>query len=221
MNRFIVGKAVGKVENITNEKGFTLLEVLVAISIFAIISLASFSLFDTVITSEAKSSKRIESMNDIQRAFIIIERDFLQISRRSLRLAGDSPLSNFIHTDGSNYESTSQSIGFVRSGWTNPGLLLPRGDMQSVAYQVNEETLERIHFNFVDASLSEEPKIRKLLLGVNDISFEYYFNKKWNKTYEGNDLPSAISIELDTQEFGLIKRKFLLTGIESATALTN
>ncbi|MDO7083601.1 type II secretion system minor pseudopilin GspJ [Pseudocolwellia sp. AS88] len=202
-------------------KGFTLLEVLVAISIFAIISLASFSLFDTVITSEEKSSKRIESMNDIQRAFIIIERDFLQIARRSLRLQGDSPLSDFIHTDGTSFESTSQSIGFVRGGWTNPGLLLPRSDMQSVAYQVNEETLERIHYNFVDASLSEEPKIRKLLTGVNDISFEFYYSKKWNQTYEGNDLPSAISIELDTQEFGLIKRKFLLTGIESASALTN
>ena len=78
-----------------------------------------------------------------------------------------------------------------------------------------------IHYNFVDASLSEEPKIRKLLTGVNDISFEFYYSKKWNQTYEGNDLPSAISIELDTQEFGLIKRKFLLTGIESASALTN
>jgi len=209
------------VNKLVKAKGFTLLEVLVAVSIFALISLASFSLFNTVITSEEKSSKRIDSMSDIQRAFILIERDFLQIARRSLRLNGDSPLSNFIHTDGSNFESTSQSIGFVRNGWTNPGLLLPRSDMQSVAYQVNEETLERIHFNFVDASLSEEPKVRKLLKGVNDISFEFYYGNKWNKTYEGSGLPRAISIELDTQEFGVLKRKFLLSGTDTAENLTN
>lgn len=200
---------------VINQKGFTLLEVLVAMAIFALISLASFSLFNTVTTSQEKSSTRIEAMNSIQRAFILIERDFLQMARRSVRFAGDSPSTNFIHTDSNNFESTSQSIAFVRNGWTNPGLLLPRSDMQSVAYQVNEETLERLHYNFVDASLSEEPKVRKLLTGINDISFEYYYADKWNKTYDEKDLPRAISIELDTKEFGILKRKFLVAGADS------
>lgn len=199
--------------NLTKQQGFTLLEVLIAISIFAIISLASFSLFDTVITSEEKSTKRLNSMNDIQRAFMLIERDFLQIARRSVRMDGDEPLKDFIHTDSNAFESTSQAIGFVRNGWSNPGLLLPRGDMQSVAYQINEETLERVHFNFVDATLGEEPKVRKLLTGINDISFEFYDGKQWNQTYEGSDLPLAIAVELDTKEFGLIKRKFLVAGL--------
>ena len=80
---------------------------------------------------------------------------------------------------------------------------------------MNDETLERIHVNFVDASLSEETKIRKLLTGINEISFEFFDGNKWNKTYEGNDLPLAIAIELDTKEFGLIKRKFLVAGVAS------
>lgn len=194
------------------QQGFTLLELLIAISIFAIISLSSFSLLDTIISSEEKSTNRLNSTNDIQRAFILIERDFLQIARRSVRLEGEEPLKTFIHTDSNAFESSSQAIGFVRSGWTNPGLLLPRSDMQSVAYQVNEETLERVHYNFVDATLGEKPKIRKLLTGVNDLSFEFYNGKKWNKTYEGKDLPMAIAITLDTKEFGIIQRKFLVAG---------
>lgn len=197
------------------QKGFTLLEVIVAISIFAIISLTSFSLLDTIVKSEEKSAQRVNGINEIQRAFILIERDFLQISRRSARIDGEDPTTDFIITDNNAYESTSQGIGFVRGGWTNPRLLLPRGDMQSVVYQVNDETLERIHVNFVDASLSEEPKIRKLLTGINEISFEFFDGNKWNKTYEGNDLPLAIAIELDTKEFGLIKRKFLVAGVAS------
>jgi len=197
----------------TKQQGFTLLEVLVAIAIFAIISLASFSIFDTVITSEEISKKRLQRMNDIQRAFLLIERDFLQISKRSVRLSGEAPSTTFIQTDNNAFESTSGAIGFVRGGWSNPGLLLPRGDMQSVAYQVNDETLERVHFNFVDATLGEEPKVRPLLNDITDISFEFHDGKQWNKTYEGDDLPQAIAIEIDTKDFGLIKRKFLLAGV--------
>lgn len=195
------------------QQGFTLLEVLIAIAIFAIISLASFSIFDTVITSEEISKQRLQRMNDIQRAFLLIERDFLQISRRSIRLGGEEPSTDFIQTDNNAFESTSGAIGFVRGGWTNHVLLLPRGDMQSVAYQINDETLERVHFNFVDATLGEEPKKRKLLKDVTDISFEFHYGKKWNKTYGGKDLPSAIAVELDTKDFGLIKRKFLVAGV--------
>ena len=203
--------------NLAKQKGFTLLEVLISISIFAIISLASFNIFDTVIKSEEKSTARISQMNEIQRAFMLMERDFLQIAKRTMRLEGDDPLDGFIHTDASDSDDSSQSIGFVRSGWTNPGLLLPRSDMQSVAYQLNNNTLERIHFNFVDASLSELPKKRKLISGVNKVSFEFYDGKNWENNYDGNDLPLAISIELDTEQFGIITRKFLVAGTMQKT----
>ncbi len=200
------------INNKVKQQGFTLLEVLIAIAIFAIVSLASFSIFDTIITSEEKSTKRMSHMNEIQRAFMLIERDFLQIAKRSLRLESEAPLKGFIHTDASDSDSSSQTIGFVRSGWSNPGLLLPRSDMQSVAYQLNDNALERIHYNFVDASLSETPKKRVLISNVNSINFEFHNGKEWNKTFEGTDLPLAISIELDTEQFGIITRKFLVAG---------
>ncbi len=198
--------------SMVHQKGFTLLEVLIAIAIFAVISLASFSIFDTVIKSEEKSTARIAQMNEIQRAFMIMERDFLQISKRTLRIEGEAPLDGFIHTDSSEFESSSGSIGFVRSGWTNPGLLLPRSDMQSVAYRLNEEKLERVHYNFVDASLSEIPKTRQLISGVKEVSFEFHNGKEWNNTFEGEGLPLAISVILDTDQFGVVTRKFLVAG---------
>lgn len=194
------------------QQGFTLLEVLIAIAIFAIVSLASFSIFDTIITSEEKSTERMSHMNEIQRAFMLIERDFLQIAKRSLRLESEAPLKGFIHTDASDSDSSSQTIGFVRSGWSNPGLLLPRSDMQSVAYLLNDNALERIHYNFVDASLSETPKKRVLIANVNSINFEFHNGKEWSKTFESTDLPLAISIELDTEQFGIITRNFLIAG---------
>lgn len=193
-------------------QGFTLLEVLIAIAIFSVISMASFSIFQTVLNSDTITKERTDRINELQRGFLIIERDMLQIARRSVRFNGEAPQEGFLHTDNESFSSNEQATGFVRHGWTNPGLLLPRSDVQSVAYQLNENVLERLHFNFVDAVLGEEPKIRPLISQVEKLDFEFYDGKKWQKTLEENTLPVAIAIELDTSDYGVIRRQFIVAG---------
>jgi general secretion pathway protein J len=201
-----------KIQHYKKSAGFTLLEVLIAIAIFSVISLSSFTLFDTVLNADEKSQTRSQRQNELQRAFILIERDFLQIARRSIRLNGEEPLKDFIYTDTSSFVSDSQTLGFVRNGWTNPGLLLPRGDVQSVAYQLTESTLERLHYNFVDAVVGEEPKRRPLITGVNQLSFEFFDGKKWQKKLASETIPLAIAIELELEDYGIIRRQFLVAG---------
>lgn len=193
-------------------KGFTLLEVLIAIAIFSLISLSSFTIFDTVLTGDEKAKQRSARHNELQRAFLIIERDITQIARRSIRLNGEVPLKHFIQTSEDNFLGDEQAIAFVRHGWTNPGLLLPRSDMQAVAYRVNNEILERLHFNFVDAVVGEEAKVRSLIHGVSTLVFEYYDGKKWQNTWPKENLPLAIAIEVDTKDYGVIRRQFLVAG---------
>lgn len=192
--------------------GFTLLEVLLAIAIFSIISLSSFTLFDTILKADEQSQLGSARQNELQRAFILIERDFLQISRRSIRLNGEAPLKEFLYTESDSFSSDNQTLGFVRGGWTNPGLLLPRSNMQSVAYQLNESTLERLHFNFVDAVVGEEPKIRPLITGVEQLTFEFYDGTAWQKTLADKKIPLAIAIELELEDYGLVRRQFLVAG---------
>jgi len=193
-------------------QGFTLLEVLIAIAIFSVVSLAGFTIFDTVLRGDASSKIRTERQNDLQRAFLLMERDFTQITKRTMRINGEAPKENFLQTADDNFLSNDQAIALVRSGWTNPGLLLPRSEMQSVAYRLNDNTLERMHFNFVDAVVGQEPKVRALLNDVENLDFEFYDGKKWQKKWTGNTLPLAIAIEVDTLDFGLIRRQFLVAG---------
>jgi len=193
-------------------KGFTLLEVLIAIAIFSLISLSSFTIFDTVLSSDKKAQHHSERHNELQRAFILIERDMTQIARRSVRLNGEAPSANFLQTSGDTFSSDEQALAFVRHGWTNPGLLLPRSDMQAVAYRLVDETLERLHVNFVDPVVGEAPKIRPLLGDVSALAFEYYDGKKWQKAWENNTLPLAIAIEVTTKDYGVIRRQFLVPG---------
>ena len=193
-------------------KGFTLLEVLIAIAIFSLISLSSFTIFDTVLSSDESAKNRSERQNELQRAFIILERDIIQIARRSARLNGEAPLEGLLQTSVNTFVSDEQALAFVRHGWTNPGLLLPRSDMQAVAYRLVDETLERLHFNFVDAVVGEEPKIRPLISDVTTLKFEYYNDEKWQETWPEKFLPLAIAIEVNTKDYGVIRRQFLVAG---------
>ncbi len=192
--------------------GFTLLEVLIAMTIFALISLAGVTILDTVIKSEDNSQQRMARLNEIQRAFLIMERDFIQLARRSVRVDGEKPLAGFIHVDIQGFTDSADAIAFVRGGWTNPGLIMPRGDMQSVAYQLNNDTLERWHFNFVDAVAGQEAKKRPLLTQVKQLSFEFYVGKKWQKELTEEMIPQAIAVEVELEDYGVIRREFLLPG---------
>jgi general secretion pathway protein J len=193
-------------------KGFTLLEVLIAIAIFSMISLSSFTIFNTVLKSNESSKIHTERVNELQRGFLLIERDLLQIAKRSIRLNGEEPQVDFLYTDNNSFSNSESTLAFVRHGWTNPGLLLPRSTMQSVAYQLNDETFERLHFNFVDAIQGQEPKVRKLITEIEALNFEFYYNKKWQKEIISKSLPQAIAIELLTKDYGLIRREFLVAG---------
>lgn len=203
-----------KLMSLKHNKGFTLLEVIIAIALFSVISIASFSVFETVLNSDNVSQERITRVNELQRGFLIIERDMLQIAKRSIRLNGEAPLQNFLHSDESSFSESEQALGFVRSGWTNPGLLLPRSNLQSVAYQLNDNVLERVHFNFVDAVQGEEPKVRALISKVEKIDFEFYYDKEWQDKLQRSILPLAIAIELETTDYGVIRRQFLVAGDE-------
>ena len=70
------------------QQGFTLLEVLIAIAIFSVVSLASFTIFDTVLRGDESSKLRSDRQNELQRAFFLIERDVMQIAKRSMRING-------------------------------------------------------------------------------------------------------------------------------------
>jgi general secretion pathway protein J len=194
------------------KNGFTLLELLLAMAIFSMISIAGYSLLKTVINSEESARFKTERLSHLQTTFLLMERDFNQIARRHIRLEGEQSSDNFIHASDSSFNSDLPLIAFVRYGWTNPNLMLPRSDLQSVAYRLNEGVLERLHYNFVDVDLGEEPKVRPLIDKVEDVHFEYFYNKAWQKELIDQKLPLAIAVEINLTDLGKIRRQFLVAG---------
>ncbi len=198
--------------------GFTLIEILVSIAIFAMIAVASTAILSNVIGASEESQDAIVELEQIQRAMMVFEQDIYQAVARPVRIAGQDNNRVFLGGLGE-FESLDDGFGFVRTGWHNPQWRLPRSNMQSVAYRLNQDQqLERLHTIFVDSMAGTEPKIRILLEGITGFNVEYAkLNSRqevtWDNEYEGEQLPQGIAVEITSESFGTIRREFALLNI--------
>jgi general secretion pathway protein J len=194
------------------QKGFTLIEILIAMSIFALIAIGAVQILTGVTDSNDLSEQRFESLQELQRAMLIIERDFLQMVPRKSRVEGD--VSEQIVVAGRfAFNSSSDGLGFVRAGWHNPQLALRRSTLQAVAYRVQENQLQRLYSTYVDNVVGFEPKIRVLLNDVESVKFEFLkqfsdieFN--WEEAEAVDELPIAVAIIIESEVYGQIRREF-------------
>lgn len=113
------------------EKGFTLMEVLVAISIFALIGVASYRVLSSVMQADERIAIRSEKMRVINRAFWLLQQDAEQLVKRNVRDNSGVVAENYLRVQN----GSDLPLQFTRGGRANP-LGLPRSSMQRVAYAV-------------------------------------------------------------------------------------
>jgi general secretion pathway protein J len=194
-------------------RGFTLIELIVAVAIFSFVALAANQVLSNVTTSSDYSERELTSLQDLQRAMLVIERDFQQIADRVPRVQNQE---NKLILDGGEFEfeSDADGIGMVRSGWHNPQLMLPRSSLQNVVYRMQENQLQRLHTNYVDSVIGTEPKMRVLLNDIEDFRVEVLRDIgndddfEWSETIESTELPNAIQVTIVSTHFGEIRRVF-------------
>ena len=185
--------------------GFTLLEILLALTIFAIVGLVSSQLLSQTVDSQATLSASGQRLQDIHRAMQVLQRDFMQLTNRPIRDefgALQAPL--LIGTDG--------MVEFTRAGWRNP-LGLPRAEVQRVAYRWDDEKLLRAYWIVLDRAQDSEPTHQTLLEGVSQIEFyaldesgnEYPFWPNPGLSGPGLNLVGVL-VRLDVEPFGVIER---------------
>jgi general secretion pathway protein J len=198
------------------QRGFTLIEILVAVAIFAIIAVASGTVLSNVIASADDSAASLSQLEKLQRAMLIIEQDMTQAIPLAPRVQGQT---NDVVLQGGKgvADSLADGVLFSRNGWANPQQRLPRATLQSVGYRLNSDyQLERIYTQFVDNVTNTEPKVRILLDNIEDLTIEYTLGTdgqndiRWESAYRGTVLPKGIAITLTSTEFGVLRREFAL-----------
>jgi general secretion pathway protein J len=193
-------------------KGFTLLEVLVAIAIFAMISLAAYQILQGVLRSGEISKEHSDALTELQRAMLIIEQDFSQITYRLSRDENVEEEELQVMSAGESlFESDDQGIEFTRLGWTNPFDLLPRSELLRVRYRLKEGQLQRLYFLYPDLQVGDEPKVQVLLNDVETLSFRFW-DSGWLDTWTSTDsLPDGIEISFTTKQYSEVRRVFMIS----------
>ncbi len=192
------------------QRGFTLIEMMIAIAIFALLSLGAYQVLQGVLRSDEVSRDRGDALKQLQRAMVIVERDFQQMNARNNR-SDDELTAMPLQAGKFMFDSDDDGIAFTRSGWRNPLSQLPRSSLQRVIYRVKDAHLERLSYVYLDPATGEEPKTKLILENVESMTFEFYHEKKWAETWTNKTaLPDGVKVTLTLKRFGEIQRLFLL-----------
>lgn len=199
----------------SSQTGFTLLEVLLALVIFAMLSLSAYAVLQGVIRNDEVSRDKITRLSELQRAFATLSRDFTQTIPRPVRINGETSTVLF-QAERFQLNSEDGAVMFVRAGWLNPGGELRRSELQRVGYRLRQQTLERLTYLYPDAVTGTEPAATSLLSKVTAFSLRFYRNGEWLTQWNTpTELPAAVEITLTLEDYGTIRRRFLLTGSET------
>ena len=191
------------------EHGFTLLELLVAMGIFAIIGAMALGGLNAIVGQSTLAQEQTNRLGQVQKAIQIITSDLGGLQPRTVRdqglTEGEAPLI----TEGLDFKLRGS-----RGGWRNPAGLPFRGTLQRFQYQVDDGKLYRDYWPVMDHLLQEEPRRQLLLEGVRNVQI-WYFNSKQERfdrwpparaDAATGTRPRGIQVIVELEDWGEIER---------------
>jgi general secretion pathway protein J len=188
-------------------KGFTLVEMLVAMAALAVLAAGGFMVAGASSTSQDVLRQAQGETQELLRMRAALRSDITQAAARRPRdINGEKPqaaLSGARRSDG-------VFLSLVRRGWDNP-LEQGRSSLQYVEYRLSEGRIERLWRRHVDGSPVQAPQL--LLEGVERAQLEFYDFDQWTEGWTGapnRPLPRAVRLTVALKGRGDLSQVFLL-----------
>ena len=197
--------------------GFTLLELLVAIAIFAIVAAMALTGYTQLQRQSEYADQRLERTRELQRAVQVISQDIEQLEPRPIR----EPLGEGTVAALSSGTAVDYAIEFTRAGWSNTAGL-QRSTLERVGYRVENDELWRDHWPVLDRTIATEPLRLKLLTNVKSLSLRFMnASRTWSDRWPESDVagkgddrarPIAVEVTLELEDLGKIRRVLEVPG---------
>lgn len=197
-----------------SEAGFSLIEILVATAVFAVVGVISVALLSTTITAQEVNDDALARINALDRARVLLREDIGQVVQRSAR-AQDGAVRPALFAGDVNGlvdrftpQGDDVILSLTRRGRSNPGLLRARSSLIYVQYVLRDDRLIR--------RVSEHPDItpqtgwaeQVILEHADDVELGFMVGSTWQSRLatrpgqEGASLPRAVRLRLTTSQWG-------------------
>jgi general secretion pathway protein J len=199
--------------------GFTLLELLVAVAIFAVIGAMAYGGLQNVMDQQQQTTLHAERLKRLQLVYRILQRDLEQIVDRSIRNEFGDPVEALVGGSGFN------GVEFSRAGYPNPAGFL-RSEIQRVAYIPDQDRLLRRSWRVLDRAQDTQPDEQVLVENMVEFALRFLDrNREWQENWpplSGSGSgpgggPRAVEVELELENVGALSWLFRLPTVYTPT----
>ncbi len=211
LNRYRMGR--GRTANLVNRslviprpaRAFTLIEVLLAVSVFAIVLIAINTVFYSALRLRATTARVLDQSAPLQQTLIVLRRDLHGAVPPGGVLAGDfksglvSSTITMAQYNGIEFYTTT---GTLTDG-------APWGDLQRVSYQLKEpanrttargkDLIRSVTRNLL-ATMTQESDDRWLMGDVESLDFDCFTGTDWRNSWDTSlgdtNLPTAVRVRI-------------------------
>lgn len=196
----------------SKERGFTLIEILVALAVFAILATLTSSAMYYAFNTKERVSEQAERLNTLQLALTLVQRDIEQIIPREVRGNEMQVFSTFI--------GETQYVEFTRSGFPNPKNEEKRSTLKRIALLCKDNKLIRRSWAELDTINRKRYRDKILIEGVLHCKFGYLNSSlqvlsEWRanaiqQNQHAEPLPKAIQFNFTLQDWDKISLLFII-----------
>jgi general secretion pathway protein J len=199
------------------QRGFTLVELMVALFIFGVLAAAGVMLLSNSVTAQGVVKAHLDDMALIQRASAAMSADLAQATARISR----NEEGKFVPAFWAQSADENQPlVRFVRGGWSNLDGA-PRSTLQKVEYWYADGSLERRGYSMLDGAVAGEPS--PLLESIDAVTMRYRDEKgDWRDNWQPTQpdlLPRAVEMVITRKNEAPLTLLFLV-GPGAKTAQT-
>lgn len=185
--------------------GFTLVELLVALFIFGILSAAGVALLSFAVRAQGAADRRLDGVADLRRLGAMLSADLAQAAVRPSR--GDAGETQRA------FEGGARGMRLVRRGWSNTDGA-NRPSLQKVVYLLGGEGIERRAYRNLDGGAALAPAL--IAPGVREMRLRYrdrggLWRDRWDPT-RIDALPVAVELTATLPGEGAVRQLFMVGG---------
>lgn len=201
----------------TKRSGFTLVELLVAIAIFAVLSALGWKVFDYLIKIKERNTQHEQRLGQLQEAYQQVLRDTVQVVPITANVAGQVQPAVMLQNG---------QLTFSKTGVTDPLMQgIPPEERVEYIYKADEKKLYRYKYKNLNQTGNDQPETSVLLdsvdqfqimlLNPNEMAQWPEVTLSENDVTQAKILPRGLKINLTVNEvsyewvFSLLNTDFL------------